>query len=231
MNSIILHPRRGSTTRLAGADAAAHSDLDLGVSGVTAIDLYMTDPGSSNTFVGHRRWVLYPPTQTMGVGDIPAESNAFMSYSRRPCPRPSVTAVAWPPAGFVPASLIPQRWSLQSDADADFSNATVAVTENGTPQSVEILSDDADDYGGNAIVWDLAFRTGGRNRGQQIVYTVNINNVLIDGQPQSFSYTTTSFDPSTTMPWSRCPPRSSSFNQQRKSPRTAVRSSLKSLAA
>jgi hypothetical protein len=31
----------------AGADAAAHSDLTLGASGVTAIDLYMTDPGSS----------------------------------------------------------------------------------------------------------------------------------------------------------------------------------------
>ena len=34
--------------------------------------------------------------------------------------------------------------------------------------------------------------------GQQVVYAVNINNVQIDGQPQSFSYTTTSFDPSTT---------------------------------
>jgi uncharacterized protein YkwD len=181
----------------AGADAAAHSDLDLGVSGVAAIDLYMTDPGSSNTFVGHRRWVLYPPTETMGVGDIPAESNALYVVQPEAVPAPSVTAVAWPPAGFVPVSLIPQRWSLQSDAGADFSNATVAVTENGIPQSVEVLSDDADDYGGNAIVWDLPFAPAPQP-GQQVVYTVNINNVLIDGQAQSFSYTTTSFDPSTT---------------------------------
>jgi Calx-beta domain len=181
----------------AGADAAAHSDLDLGVSGVAAIDLYMTDPGSSNTFVGHRRWVLYPPTQTMGVGDIPAESNALYVVQPQIAPAPSVTAVAWPPAGFVPAPLVPQRWSLQSDANADFSNATVTVTQNGTSQTVEVLSDDADDYGGNAIVWDLPFAPTPQS-GLQTVYTVNIGNVLINGTPQSFSYTTTSFDPTTT---------------------------------
>ena len=74
----------------AGADAAAHSDLDLGVSGVAAIDLYMIDPGSSNTFVGHRRWILYPPTQVMGIGDIPADPTRSMSSKpRSPLPRPS----------------------------------------------------------------------------------------------------------------------------------------------
>jgi hypothetical protein len=181
----------------AGADGAANSDLDLGVSGVAAIDLYMTDPGSSNTFVGHRRWVLDPPTQTMGVGDIPAESNALYVVQPEDTPIPSVTAVAWPPAGFVPAPLVPQRWSLQSSSDADFSNATVAVTQNGAPQTVEILSDNDDGYGGNAIVWDLPFAPAGQP-GLQTVYTVNVSNVLIDGEPQSFSYTTTSFDPSTT---------------------------------
>jgi hypothetical protein len=108
-----------------------------------------------------------------------------------------VTAVAWPPAGFVPAPLIPERWSLQDDATADFSNATVAVTQNGTPQTVEILSDNADGYAGNAIVWDLPFAPAPQP-GQQTVYAVDIENVLIDGKPQSFSYTTTSFDPAAT---------------------------------
>ena len=181
----------------AGAVGAANSNLDLGVSGVTAIDLYMTDPGSSNTFVGHRRWVLYPPTQTMGVGDIPAESNALYVVQPQNTPVPSVTAVAWPPAGFVPAPLVPERWSLQAGSDADFSNATVAVTQNGVAQTVEILSDNDDGYGGNAIVWDLPFAPVPLP-GLQTVYTVNVGNVLIDGEPQSFSYTTTSFDPNTT---------------------------------
>ena len=94
-------------------------------------------------------------------------------------------------------TLMPQRWSLQSDSGADFSNATVAVTQNGVPQTVQILSDDDDGYGGNAIVWDLPFAPVPQS-GLQTVYTVNVSNVLINGTPQSFSYTTTSFDPSTT---------------------------------
>jgi hypothetical protein len=181
----------------AGADAAAHSDLTLGASGVTAIDLYMTDPGSSNTFVGHRRWILDPPIRTMGVGDIPAESNALYVVQPQVPPAPSVTAVAWPPAGFVPAPLVPQRWSLQYDSSADFSQATVAVTQNGAPETVQILSNDDNGYGGNAIVWDMPFAPSPQPW-QQTVYTVNVANVMINGTPQSFSYTTTSFNPSTT---------------------------------
>jgi Calx-beta domain/Cysteine-rich secretory protein family len=181
----------------AGALAAAHSNLTLGASGTSAIDLYMTDPGAGNTFVGHRRWVLYPPTRAMGVGDIPAQSNALYVVQPQIAPAPAVTAVAWPPAGFVPVALLPQRWSLQSDGDADFSRASVAVTENGAPQSVEILSNNAQGYAGNAIVWDMPFAPLPQH-GQQVVYVVSIANVLIDGKPQSFSYITTSFDPSTT---------------------------------
>ncbi len=109
----------------AGADAAADSDLALGASGTSAIDLYMTDPGDNNTIVGHRRWVLYPPTQTMGVGDIPGESDASYVIQPQTTPVPAVTTVAWPPAGFVPAPLIPDRWSLQAPYGTDFSNATV----------------------------------------------------------------------------------------------------------
>ncbi len=156
----------------------------------------MTDPGAGNTFVGHRRWILYPPTQTMGVGDIPADANAL--YVVQPqTPAPAVTAVAWPPAGYVPAPLMPQRWSLQSSPDSDFSRATVAVSENGVPQTVEILSNVDNGYGGNAIVWDLPFAPAPQP-GLQTVYSVDVENVLIDGAPQSFTYTTTSFDPGST---------------------------------
>jgi hypothetical protein len=181
----------------AGSVAAAHSDLTLGASGTSAIDLYMTDSGAGNTFVGHRRWVLYPSTRTMGVGDIPGQSNALFVVQPELSPAPEVTAVAWPPAGFVPATLMPLRWSLQAGANADFSNATVTVTENGAPQVTEILSDNAQGYGGNAIVWDLPYAPAPQH-GQEVVYEVNVGNVLIGGKPLSFSYNTTSFDPSTT---------------------------------
>ena len=132
----------------------------------------------------------------MGVGDIPADANALYVVQPQTL-APAVTAVAWPPAGYVPAPLIPQRWSLQSSADSDFSRATVAVSENGVPQTVEILSNDDNGYGGNAIVWDLPFAAAPQP-GQQTVYSVDVENVLIDGAPQSFTYTTTSFDPTST---------------------------------
>ena len=93
----------------AGADAAANSDLALGASGTSAIDLFMTDPGANNTVVGHRRWILDPATQTMGVGDIPGESDSLWVIQPQTTPVPAVTTVAWPPAGFVPAPLIPDR--------------------------------------------------------------------------------------------------------------------------
>jgi hypothetical protein len=181
----------------AGADAAASSDLYLGLSGTSAIDGFMVDPGDNNTSVGHRRWILYPPTQTMGVGDIPGEADSLYVIQPQAAPVPAVTRVAWPPAGFVPAPLIPDRWSLQAPDGSDFSNATVAVTENGVAQQVEILSNSGANYGGQAIVWDMPDAPAPQP-GQQVVYAVQVDNALINGQSQSFSYTTTSFDPSTT---------------------------------
>jgi hypothetical protein len=180
-----------------GADAASVSNLALGASGTTAIDLYMTDPGDNNSIVGHRRWVLYPPTQTMGTGDIPGWSNALDVIQSQTTPVPAVTTIAWPPAGYVPASLIPYRWSVQAPYGSDFSNAKVAVTENGASHQVDILSNSGPDYGGQAIVWDMPNATAPQP-GQQTVYTVEINNAVINGQPQSITYTTTAFDPSTT---------------------------------
>ncbi len=183
-----------------GANAAGHSNLAQvnGLpSGTNSIDLFMSDLGDNNTSVGHRRWVLYPPTQTMGVGDIPAATTALYVIQPDDPPAPSVTVVAWPPAGFVPDALIPDRWSLQAPYGSDFSNATVAVTENGVSQEVEILSNSGPEYGGQAIVWNMPDAPAPQP-GQQAVYAVQVDNVLINGQSQSFSYTTTSFDPSAT---------------------------------
>src|SRR6185295_15738780 len=48
-----------------GADAAGHSNIAIGMAGAGAVAGYMSDPGSGNTAVGHRRWLLYPPQKTM----------------------------------------------------------------------------------------------------------------------------------------------------------------------
>ncbi|HYR58259.1 MAG TPA: CAP domain-containing protein, partial [Chthoniobacteraceae bacterium] len=96
-----------------GADATGHSDLFLGYYGPPAITGYIQDFGSPNASAGHRRWILYPQTKTMGTGDIPPDgsyqsANAlWVAMPDFGTTRPAVrdNFVAWPPPGFVPFSL------------------------------------------------------------------------------------------------------------------------------
>jgi hypothetical protein len=194
----------------AAVDGATNSNLDLGLSGIPAIDDYISDVNNifgSTDPVGHRLWVLDSATQTMGVGDIPLPptsgrpkpANAIYVVEPQASPLPD-TAVAWPPAGFVPASLMPMLWSLQTDATDDFSAATVTVTVNGVSQPVQIIEQDSPtrppDGVHTAIVWKFV---NPHSPGPgQTVDTVNITNVTAKGQPVSFSYTTTSFTPTPT---------------------------------
>jgi hypothetical protein len=201
----------------AGASAAASSDLALGVYGRDAMDLYMQDPGTGNEAVGHRRWVLYPQTQTMGTGDIPpnnnfAPSNSLWVFdSNFGAPRPATREefVAWPPPGYVPYQVAPPRWSF-SYANADFSAATVTMTQGGATVPV-ILETVATGYGENTLVW----RPQGITFVQKIInqdtypvsiecwpqpakdttYQVTVTNVKISGAPRSFAYAVTIFNP------------------------------------
>ena len=104
----------------------------------TPITGYIWDFGANNYEVGHRRWILYPQTQIMAAGDVPAESsfeaaNATWVFDANfGGPRPATTKpyVAWPPEGFVPYSLAFPQWSFAL-SNADFSAATVTMTSNG----------------------------------------------------------------------------------------------------
>ncbi len=141
-----------------GHSGAGSSNLSLGVDGWDAITLYMKDPGTTNYFAGHRRWILYPQTQVMGTGDIPAiagypASNSLVVFDvahveQRPATRE--TFVAWPPPGYVPYQVVYPRWSFAL-ANADFSNVYVTMASGGsnlsaTPAKLET------GYGENTLV-------------------------------------------------------------------------------
>src|SRR5581483_4923624 len=55
-----------------GAVAAGTSNLALGTHGPAAVMAYVADEGTTNTAVGHRRWILYPPQTSMGTGSTTA---------------------------------------------------------------------------------------------------------------------------------------------------------------
>jgi len=186
-----------------GAQAAGSSNLALGTYGWNAITGYMKDPGTSNGAAGHRRWVLYPQTQTMGTGDIPSDggwaANAlwvFDAHMWDPRPATREPYVAWPPPGFVPYQVVFPRWSFSYD-DADFSQATVSMTQGGqsVPVTVEAVKTG---YGENTIVWipnGLSSTGTWPKPAQDTSYRVTVGNVLVSGSGRSFTYDVVVMDP------------------------------------
>jgi hypothetical protein len=187
-----------------GADAAAHSDLALGNAGPEAVDGYLDDADSANFSVGHRRWVLHPPQAQMGTGSIPtirdefggivySAANALWVVSDATNRPPTVGFVAWPPGGYVPYPILPQRsgrWSLSYPA-ADFSRARVTMECSGTnlPLTLELIQNG---YGDNTIVWRPKVTNGGQ---VGTTYSVTVSNFRVAGQARNVNYAVTVIDP------------------------------------
>jgi hypothetical protein len=185
-------------------EGASSSNLFLGVYGWDAITGYMKDPGVGNDAVGHRRWILYPQTQIMGTGDIPPvsgynASNALLIFDEHlwePRPETRDGFVAWPPPGYVPYPVVFTRWSF-SYADADFSRSTVSMGEEGKLLTISVAPL-VDGFAENTLVWQITGMDSGQNwprPNQDTRYTININNVIINGQSLDFSYEVIIFDP------------------------------------
>jgi hypothetical protein len=192
----------------AATNAADNSNLALGVNGADAITSYIWEYGG-NAQVGHRRWLLYPQTQVMATGDVPAQgafaaANAtWISDANLGGPRPPTTEpyVAWPPSGFVPYPVVFPRWSFAL-SNADLSTATVTMESNGAPVSVTVQPYQAgSEYGEDTLVWcpsaldPTNYSTVFPFDGADTVYNITISNVSTIAGPQSFSYSVTIIDP------------------------------------
>ena len=187
-----------------GAEAATNANLSLGVFGKDGIDLFIKDSGDGNSAVGHRRWVLFPQAQIMGTGDVPG-NQSFMpaqalwvidpdTFGTRPNTREEF--VAWPPSGFVPYQVVFARWSF-SFPGASFANATVLMTSNDKNVPVKLESV-KEGFGENTLVWipnNMNNSDDWPKPSKDTVYTINIDDVTIDGIASSFSYGVTIFDP------------------------------------
>ncbi|MBV9405993.1 MAG: hypothetical protein JO211_11660, partial [Acidobacteriaceae bacterium] len=197
----------------AGANAAANSNICLyygqGWTDSGCIALYIQDGGSNNTAAGHRRWLLYPQTQQMGTGDVPVNgsndgANAVWVFdgnygTTRPPTRDGF--VAWPPPGYVPYQVVYPRWSF-SYPNADFSNATVTMTTQGTSVPVT-LQPLANGYGENTLVWVPNNEDPNSNFNPvapsgDTTTSITISNVVVNGSAQTFSYSVIVFDPGQT---------------------------------
>jgi uncharacterized protein YkwD len=187
-----------------GAAGAGSANLYLGTYALDAITGFMRDPGAGNDRVGHRRWLLYPQTRTMGTGNIPPAAGypassalrVFDSHMWEPRPPVRDEFVAWPPPGYVPYPVVFARWSF-SYPDADFGAATVTMRSGSASVTLK-QSAPVDGFGENTLVWIPLGLADGANWPRptaDTAYDVTISNVLINNQSRDFTYRVIVFDP------------------------------------
>jgi hypothetical protein len=188
-------PRSWRCWTKAGYDAAGHSNLAYSYPRITAggaIKQYMDDLGANNRIVGHRRWVMYPPSYKMGNG-MTSTTNALWVIGPARASRPNPAWVSWPTAGWFPSPLEPNgRWSLSSGDDgADFSHARVHVeTAAGAGRRVHRFSV-AVGYGKPTLVFHVD------NIASVGAYKVTVRGIKLPGRATAVrhSYVVRLFDP------------------------------------
>ncbi|MEP3208248.1 MAG: CAP domain-containing protein [Maribacter sp.] len=173
-----------------GRDAAGNSLLTQ-TRNAEAIDSYIRDAGAANGPVGHRRWLLWPRLQEIGIGNTDATNAIWVLGNAGTPPADAPEFIAWPPKGYAPKQIAYPRWSF-SIAGADFTNTTIAM-KDGNNQSVALEIEELNNqFGDRTIVWVPSISTNSLT--QDSAYTITINNVEIDGEMQNFEYQTTLFD-------------------------------------
>lgn len=196
-NSLSHHPSSGwRCWSRSGANAASKSNLAIAYPSINAgqiIDLYMNDPGSTNTAAGHRRWLLNPFSTVMGTGST-RTANALTVIGPTNASRPNPAWVGWPSAGYFPNELEPNgRWSLSSGLKSvSFKYAKVSVWRDGVRIPVRKWAVKTG-YAQPTIVWQMPTRF---NRSAS--YVVKVTGIKKAGQkaPIGTKYTVRLFTPS-----------------------------------
>jgi hypothetical protein len=173
-----------------GRKGAANSLLTLR-NNAEAIDAYIQDQGDDNGPVGHRRWLLWPELQEIGIGNTQQTNALWVLGNPGPRPNDAPEFVAWPPSGYLPKQLATERWSF-SMAEADFSKTRIVMMDT-RGRSLRIRLEPLDDtYGYPTVVWI----PNGINLTDDTddAFTVILQNVIIDGAMSDFEYTVTLFD-------------------------------------
>lgn len=175
-----------------GASLAAESNLTLGVVGPRGVMGQIEDPGAGNEALGHRRWLLYPELESVGVANTSRASvvRVLGEFGDR---KSASNWVSWPPPGFVPDETVFDRWSISfaGNQAVNFSSAKVRVKENGRSVSVRLLPV-RNGFGDPTLGWEVS---GIRPKAQgDVKYTVDVTNVIVGGRSVNRSYSFTSFD-------------------------------------
>lgn len=125
-----------------GAAGAGSSNIAWGSgSPAGAIDQWLVDNGNETT-MGHRRWLLNPPLNPIGMGYYEGGNN----YGSAACIRvfsgggsgPNPPIYEFPPAGFVPAPMASWIWSVHGNALGNVTDAGVTRASDNMELKVNV---------------------------------------------------------------------------------------------
>lgn len=190
-------------------NANAKGNIAFGLFGPGAITEYMIEEYSTgatisnwNSLVGHRRWLLFSEATDFATGDQPGASalrppTNVLYIGQKPgqlAPDPTPGFVAYPSPGFFPAPVNSRYWSL-SRAGADFSSASVKVTDAaGNPVAVTNVQRNSS-FGEPAIIWQVSGSAASRSVFSDTTFRVSVTGIAGTEIPTSYIYPVTLINP------------------------------------
>lgn len=187
----------------------AKGNFTFGLYGPGAIKGYFVErppdgsvSSSWNGLVGHRRWCLYPRSTDFATGDQPGSTvtrpptNVFYVIQGRSEYDDNAPAnfVSYPPAGYFPAAINSPYWSLSRE-DADFSNATIKMTDAaGKPIAVTNIFRDQS-YGDPAIMWQVPAAVASTTIYKDTKFQVEVSGIVGSQIPAKYRYDVTLINP------------------------------------
>ncbi len=171
-----------------GKKGAQSSNLCLGCVGPNAISAYVRD--SNVRAVGHRVWALHPRQKVLGSGSSKRAHALYVFGDWRPEAEVAhIKSVAWPPAGHVPYQLgfspeYPWSFYVVKGKEIDHSKARISMRMKGRRVSVY------KEQNKHILVWyprGLPRIKKGKKK-EDTAITVNISNIVVDGESKAFKY-------------------------------------------
>ncbi len=195
-------------------NACSKGNFAFGIYGPGAITEYMierlsksTATSSWNSLVGHRRWCLYPDSTDFATGDQPGSgptkppSNVFYVLQNPEEYLEDLQSdfVAFPAAGYFPAPVNSPFWSLSKDG-ADFSEASVKMTDASGNVVPIIATRRGNDYGDPAIIWEVSGAAAAASVYSDVTFKVRVTGIKsVDPEeeviPPTHEYSVTLINP------------------------------------
>ena len=177
-----------------GATTASQSNLALYGATWTplaAIESMLDEPGASNYYVGHRRWLLYPDANNFGFGMTARAAAVKVIGVANDATNVDPLWTMWPSRGYFPSTLEPAgRWSVSTKAGVNLAYASVKVTKDGASVAVTKQPVKNENSIRSTLVWQMPANSSTGN------YSVTISGARKDGVTQpSYTYPVYFFTP------------------------------------